>query len=188
MNRPTNRRKKQIIDPDFQYGLIRKTVILALLLISASIISTALVYNVYGNMHVEVAQPTPFMPFDGLKPVEDRTILGLLWPVMTISLVVTLVVTLIFGVVVSRRMAGPVFSIRRALRDMAQGDLKGELSLRHGDAFRSLADEVNNLKEQWRLSIQELQMICRQFDAADAPEYEQELKQMHKILSGFKTT
>jgi HAMP domain-containing protein len=188
MNQQSHKRRKKIIDPDFQYGLIRNTVILALLLIAASLISTALVYNVYGDMQVDVIQPPPFLPFEGLKPVEDQTILGLLWPIMTVSLLVTVVVTLVFGLVVSNRMAGPVYSMRRALREMAQGDLSSQISLRRRDAFKALADEINNLKQEWRLSIQELQQVCQQLDSVNQDKSDRNLKRLREILSRFKTT
>lgn len=187
MSQQANKRRKYIVDPDFQYGLIRKMAILAGLIIIAALSSLALVFYLYGDVQVEVIQPIPFASSDGLRIVEENTILGLLWPVMAVSLLVTLVVIFLFGLVVSHRMAGPVFSMRRTLGEMSRGDLTGPIRLRKSDAFKSLADEINGLRERWRVPIQEIQSLCRGLNSGDNSKQKEHLNKLCKLLSTFKT-
>ena len=77
---------------------------------------------------------------DNPLPVEEpRTILSILLPVIIVCVAVTLTVTLIFGIVMSHRMAGPLFRIRREMKEMGEGDLSGKIRLRKKDDFESFA-------------------------------------------------
>jgi len=107
--------------------------------------------------------------------------------VVIICVVVTLAVTLVFGIVISHRMAGPLFRISRELKQMEQGDLSGEIRLRKKDDFKTLATTVNDLKANWRHRLQELSGIVYALDLNDNAEQASALNRLKEIMSSFKT-
>ncbi|MBW1741582.1 MAG: methyl-accepting chemotaxis protein [Deltaproteobacteria bacterium] len=188
MSQRSYKRRKYIVDHEFQYGMIRKMAILAVLIVVVSLSSLALIYHLYGDVQVEIIQPVPFALSESGGTIEEQsTILELLWPVLSISLLATLVVIFVFGVVISHRMAGPVYSMRRALAEMARGDLSRQVHLRKKDAFKPLAKDINGLKERWRMSIQELKRLCRELESGDNSKQKEHLSRLSEILSTFKT-
>lgn len=59
----------------------------------------------------------------------------------------------------TNRFAGPVYSLKRAMRELREGKLRGELKFRKGDYWHDLADEFNALAKQLEaLKKQSLQM------------------------------
>jgi methyl-accepting chemotaxis protein len=83
-------------------------------------------------------------------------------------------------------MAGPVYRMRQLLKEMAQGDLRRSvIHLRKNDEFKHLFADINNVKECWRLQIQELQSACRELDEERFQELS--LNRIKEIASSFKT-
>ena len=188
MNRNQFKRRIYIIDPEFQYGLIRKISFLAVLMIIMSLSFLLIVYHLYGDIRIELVQPDPFAALKGIKTIEEpRTLLRLLWPVLGICVIVTLAVTFIYGLLISHRMAGPIFRIKKVLSDMSGGALRGEVNLRRGDDFKSLAEEINQLKKSWRDNIQEMETICGKIRSDDETKREDALEALMTRLSTFKT-
>jgi len=54
------KRRQYIVDPDFQYRLIRKIAVLAGLIIVMSLSFLVLVHYLYGDIQLELIQPDPF--------------------------------------------------------------------------------------------------------------------------------
>jgi hypothetical protein len=48
----------------------------------------------------------------------------------------------------TNRFAGPVYSLKRAMRELREGKLRAELKFRKGDYWHDLADEFNALAKQ----------------------------------------
>ena len=187
MNKYPFKRRKVIVDPYFQYRFIGKIGVLALLIILMSLSFLAAVQAIYGDMQVQVLQPDPFGSPDGGKVVRgERSILGLIWPIMGVAVLITLVITFLFALITSHRLAGPVFRIRKVLEAMADGDLSGEVRLREKDAFINLADSINHLKGKWRDSIQGLKEIIPGLDIEEKEKRQQALNRLEGILRSFK--
>lgn len=53
------------------------------------------------------------------------------------------------GLVLTQRLAGPLFAFRRQLREFAEGKRPVRLALRTGDEFASLAQTFNHAMESW---------------------------------------
>jgi methyl-accepting chemotaxis protein len=123
------------------------------------------------------------MDHDGAS---SYSLLYLLWPVLAICLAGTIIFTFFFSLIVSHRMAGPVFRMRNLLKEMARGDLSRPVSnLRKKDEFKHLFADINEVNEYLRLQIKELQLACREF--GEDGTQEQHLKRIKKIASSFKT-
>jgi methyl-accepting chemotaxis protein len=189
MGQRGHKRRQYIVDRSFQYGLIRKFAIVAVFIVIGSLSCLVLVYYKYGDVQVDIVQPTPFGTIDTLTgnvAVTTRTLLDLLWPVLSICLVGTIIFIFIFSVIISYRMAGPVYRMRRILEEMAQGDISSpESHLRGKDDFKQLFADINNVKKHWRTRIQELQLACQ--NIGEDKIQKQNLKRINDIAFSFKT-
>ena len=182
----THKRRQFIVDPPFQYRLIRRIMGLAILMIAMSIAFLVLVYALYGDIQFQLAQPDPFAPGGEMGSlVVQKGLLGLLWPILAVCLGAAVLVTLFFGVLISHRMAGPVFRIRRVLKEMQGGELRGDIHLRKKDDFKPLAASINEVKRSWRETVKDLQSIHRQLEEADTGACRQPLDKLDKVLSRF---
>lgn len=188
MRRQPFKRRIFIVDTGFQFRLIRNISILAALIVLVSLSFLGAVNMIYSDVQVNIKQPLPFATTEGAGFLERQaSLLGLMWPVMLICIAVSLAATFFFGVIISHRMAGPVFRIRRVLMDMAKGDIRGETHLRKNDEFKPLAESINEMKGKWRGSIQEMQSICRELDCDGDPGKRELFNRLFEILSSFKT-
>ncbi len=189
MGKRKYKRRQYIIDSRFQYSLISKFAILTASIVIGSLSFLVLVYYNYGDIQVSIEQPIPFGLADSLVDNTDMatyTLMNLLWPVLSICLLGTTIFTFFYSVIISHRMAGPVFRMRKLLEEMAQGDLRCPVSsLRKKDEFKHLFADINNVKEHWRVQIQKLQLACHALDKDESQE--QHLKRIKEIASSFKT-
>ena len=189
MGKGTYKRRQYIVDSRFQYSLMSKFAILTAFVVIGSLSFLVLVYYKYGDVQVSIMQPIPFGQADSLVDngaMITYTLVDLLWPVLSICLVGTIIFTFIFSVIVSHRMAGPVYRMRQILKEMAQGDLRRSvIHLRNKDEFKHLFADISNVKECWRLQIQELQSVCRELGEDRFQELP--LNRIKKIASSFKT-
>lgn len=173
------------MDPDFQYGMIRKIIFMAVILIIMSLSFLTIVYYLYGDVQLSLFQPDPFSNSEGVDSLAgQRSLIDILWPVMSGCLLVAVFITLILGVLTTHHMAGPVFRMRRILGQIADGDLQGTDQLRKNDEFKSLLASINDLRAQWRERVNEMQTLCQSDEIKDSEALVQELK---KKLDKFKT-
>lgn len=188
MNQRRYKRKIYIVDPDFQYGLIRKIAAIAVLIIIMSLSFMVSVYYLYGDVQIEVAQPDPFALEETVSTLPQQvSLIKLLWPVLFICLLVTLIFIFLFGVIISHRMAGPIYRAKRTLEEMALGDLRGDVRFRKKDDFKSLAESINSLKLSWRMRIKELKGLFGKLDTGDEALKKDTRDRINQILSGFKS-
>jgi len=188
MGKKKYKRRQYIVDSRFQYRLISKFAILTASIVIGSLSFLVLAYYRYGDVQISVEQPILFGLADSFmdnETVNTYTLLNLLWPVLSICLLGTTIFTFFYSVIISHRMAGPVFRMRKLLEEMAQGDLRSpESRLRKKDEFKHLFADINNVKERWRSQIQELQLACRELDEEISQEH---LKRIKEIASSFQT-
>lgn len=187
MTPETQKRRIYLVDPEFQYGLIRKISIIAVLIIVMSLSFLALVHQLYGDVQIEVVQPDPFALSGSVTTLPAQaTLLKLIWPVLLVCVAAALVFTFFYGVVISHRMAGPIYRIRKVLDEMAQGDLSAQVHLRRKDDFNALAASINSLIKSWRQQIEELKRLGRDLETAEGQQQIESLNQFNKILATFK--
>ncbi|MBL7181359.1 MAG: methyl-accepting chemotaxis protein [Pseudomonadota bacterium] len=188
MTKGPHQRQTYIVDPEFQYGLIRKLAMIAVMIIVMSLAFLVVAHHLYGDVQIEVSQPDPFAVSESLTTLPVQiSLFKLLWPVLAICVLVTLVVIFFFGVIISHRMAGPIYRIRHTLDQMVQGELGGEIRLRSKDDFKSLAENVNTLKKSWQIQIKELKELCQKLETGDEDMQKKHLKRLNEILATFKT-
>jgi nitrogen fixation/metabolism regulation signal transduction histidine kinase len=69
-----------------------------------------------------------------------------------------LLVVILAGIVITHRIAGPVYKIERKLEQVLQGDENTQIRLRQGDELQELADKINVLITRY----QELRKTAKQ--------------------------
>lgn len=186
MNKRKYKRRQYIVDPEFQYGMVRKFAVLAVLFIAMSMSFLILVNYLYGDLQFELVQPDPFSAEESMDTLDgQRSLLDLLWPVLAVCLGVTLAVTFVLGILLSHRMAGPIFRIRRTILEMAEGDLKGLIFLRNKDDFKPLAEAMNILKESLWSTFRELNEVCGQFESGGDAEKQESLERFQGVLAKY---
>lgn len=126
MDKP--RRKKKFVDANVQGSLARRIILhwLVFLLVASLV---AFLLQVLSN------------PF---RPLADH-VQDLWWthgPFLLVMLFL-LPVFVVDTIKISHRFAGPVFSLRRAIREIVQGKPPRKLSFRRHDFWHDLADDYN---------------------------------------------
>lgn len=189
MEHPGYKRRLYLVDSKFQLWLIGRIAALAAIFIVISLSALAFVYYSYGDITIRLVQPDPFSPAQGIKTVTgEHSLFGLLWPVMLFCLAGALLATLIFGIFLSHRIAGPVYHMQRVISLLGKGDLSQGIRLRKKDAFSPMADKINDLRKYWLDSIRELQSSCRELESGiGEKEREERVKRLCAILEAFKT-
>ena len=124
-------RKTIMIKKGLQYrymALIFASVLLAFLVVGLDVLWTvSKVVNEHPMMQPMLEEMTAMAPLFGIK-------IGMY-----------LLIVLIVSVVVSHRMAGPVFKFEKSCAVVAEGDLTHRVYLRKGDQLMDLQDQFNNM-------------------------------------------
>ena len=128
-------RTKLFIIRGFQ---IRYIFLILVFMFVIAILSGYIVYFTAWVMFGE--QLAKVYPQGDLLAIVNRVNLALLVRLAFISPLVILI-----GLVLSNRIAGPIYSIQNYLRDLAQGKYDKRLKLREKDELKDVAEEINNL-------------------------------------------
>ncbi len=81
-----------------------------------------------------------------IKGIYDRFDL-ILWPLVTNTLIFILI-TIVFGIFYSHRLAGPIYRINISLERIITGDLDFQVRLRRTDAFQHIGERLNALLDR----------------------------------------
>ena len=129
------KRRQYYINKDFQTRFIIKFV---LILVAGGLLTVGLTFlntqdtltAVYANSKLTIQNTAlAIMPSVGFTTIITTLALGL----------VVIVVTLL----VSHKIAGPMFRFEKDITRIAQGDLKSRIRIRKGDQFQELAESLN---------------------------------------------
>ena len=141
------KRKKFWILPDFQARLIRQWTILVFVTTLATQVIT-LGYIWYQDQHLtgqyyyvnEQAEDSSLI-VDPVSVSAHRIML----PSVLTALVMGVLASILVGIFYSHRLAGPIYRIRRTLREHEEGRKVEPIVLRRNDEFKELADDINRL-------------------------------------------
>jgi len=140
-----NRRRNYLIDRRFQARFVLRFCALAvagalitgivLYLLSKDTVTTAFV-----NSRLSIVSTADY-------------ILPLIIGASLASVVVVGIATAIVVVFLSHRIAGPLFNIERSLKNIGEGDLSSEVTLRSDDQIRQLADITNQMRNDLKEKV-----------------------------------
>lgn len=71
----------------------------------------------------------------------------LVWPVLLLSTLLFMLVSFVFGIYFTHRLAGPIYRINLSLDRMIAGDFGFHIRLRRTDAFQHIAAKLNTLMQ-----------------------------------------
>ena len=146
-------------DRTFQAREIRRVVKLSALYLVVTTILVGLFYHAMLGRLIDGMAPLLFVSEDAALATEAVPGLGeVLGKWLVAMLVVNVVVTATLGVWITRRLGQPLMAIRRALREVAAGNLA--VRLRAGDDrdFGELAAELSEAMERVREHVAEAQL------------------------------
>jgi methyl-accepting chemotaxis protein len=182
--RPTIARRQYFVQKDFQFKFILK---FCLVLLIGIIISTGLLFLFSKN--------TLTSSFDQSKLVIKNTAFAILPSVLLSNLITLALITLatiVVTLLISHKIAGPLFRFQKELTQIGEGNLTQVISLRKKDQITSIADNLNqmrtNLHEKILTIKEEVENIIESASTKDVPpDLIEQLKLLdQKIGSNFK--
>jgi methyl-accepting chemotaxis protein len=134
------KRRILIIKPRFQLKFMLQLGAFSLL---GVVLSMALVLG-YALVRTGSSLSTQFMYRESLTgPLGFTSLLGILfWPMMA-SALIGAAVSLYAGLVLSHRIAGPLYRFEKVMRDLRTGQWPDRVRLRAGDEFQEVAEEMD---------------------------------------------
>ncbi len=133
------RRKRYLINPGLQLTVIGFNLILALGLILIFYVATSYLFSKFTGMDTAAVINDPIIAeMIDLERSRLNMILGL-------SSIAILFVMVLGGMILSNRIAGPIYRIRRHMLDLLDGKQVPDLKFRKNDFFPELADTYNDL-------------------------------------------
>ena len=142
------KRRQVYIKKDFQTRFIIKFV---LVLVLAGAISIGLT--------LFSTQGTLTSSFSNSKLVIQNTSLAIMPSVIYTTLITTIVVGLIVVIVtllVSHKIAGPIYRFEKDVERITKGDLKSQIHIRQGDQFAELATALNTMINQLNAELSDI--------------------------------
>ena len=131
-----NRRKKYIINKGFQLKYLFNILVLELIVAVAIFFASAYLF---------------LFVIGGAEHIWGATIIKLI-----IILVIVSIIIIGKGILISHRIAGPIYHIQSDLKKIAEGNLLSETCTREKDEFKELVESVNqvrkNLAEKFSVS------------------------------------
>ena len=140
MNEPKNNfRKVLIINPRFQYRMMIHALTLGAFIVGVLYGANYYLFYNLAQTGIQLGLPAthPYFQF-----LEQQNLL-MNW-IFLITAGVVLSVILLWGAVISHRIAGPVYRICKHLQTMAETKKVSEVSFRKNDYFPELADSLNS--------------------------------------------
>ena len=137
-DRSMNRRKAFLINPKFQINVIAKVIILAL--VNNLIFFSAVRYffkDLQGTA-LNIGLPKTHIFFTFIEGQYN----DLLWLILIASFISFLLIVF-FGILISHKIAGPLYRLSQDLIDMSEKNYVKEVIFRKGDYFQELKEAIN---------------------------------------------
>jgi methyl-accepting chemotaxis protein len=163
---PTAKRRQYFIDRKFQGVFMLKFFLVLLLGALLTIVITML-----------TTRATLTSSFDGGRLLIEKTSLAILPSVVFTSVITTLVVglaALVVTLLVSHKIAGPMFRFKKDIEEISAGNLQKSIKIREGDQFGAVADNLNQMVGTLNSRLREVQSELARLSTAAA---EQKLPQ-----------
>lgn len=141
--RPRFKRKQYLVSAKFQ--LKYAGIIVVFMFLTAFFCSYVIYYTSVISLGEKLAS---VYPQGQLVNIVNKVNLKIL-----ISMVLMSPLVIVGGILLSHKIAGPIFRMERFLGSMAKGDFGSRLTLRKGDEMVNLADGINGVCESVKKSI-----------------------------------
>ena len=181
-------------DKTFQAREIRRVILLASIYLVITTVLVGIFYHMILGKLIEGAAPLFFVSEDmelfneslpGLTAVIGRWIVAML--------IINVLVTVGIGTYIVRKLGHPILAIKRALREIGEGDLNVRLRESDNNEFGEIADELNNASSRIKKHIaeakQEMTLLqeLKNAPAANSADFDRALENCHQALNYFKS-
>ena len=173
---PVFKRRKFFINRSFQTRFIVKFLLILLLAGVVSIVLTLL-----------TTKGTLTSSFVDSKLVIQKTSLAIMPSVIYTNIITTAVVGLVAIVVVllvSHKIAGPMFRFDKDIVRVSKGDLKSKIHIRNGDQFEEIASSLNVMISSLNAKISSIRKTVD--DLADAAEKQDAAKELTQEIKNIQ--
>ena len=177
---PRFKRKQIYIKKDFQTRFIIR--FLLILLLGGAISIGLIMFNTQGTLT---------SAFVNSKLVIQSTALAILPSVIFTTIITTLVlgiIVVLVTLVVSHKIAGPMYRFEKDIDRVAAGDLKHRIHIRQGDQFQEMVTALNTMITELNRNLSDIREDVAAFSThPDLPEsLRQDIHSLkHKIESRF---
>ena len=145
MANANNRRRTYIVRMDFQKDFIIKYCVLVLI---SAVALSLIVYFFCGETVTTVFKDSRLK----ILSTNDFILPYLFWSSL-VAVLCAVAVCWRMTMIISNRLAGPLFRFEKDIAQVAQGDLTVNIRVRQKDEFKSLATMLNDLTIDWRGDI-----------------------------------
>lgn len=153
MSKKVNLRKVILIDPQFQMHFIITNIVIALL-VAVSIFGSSIYFSFkMKKMGIEAGLASDSIFF---KLIDQQSLY--LGQIVTIVLILVTILIVVYGLLMSHKIAGPVHNIKSNLRDRIQKNQHSPFKLRKGDFFQDLALLLNQYDDHLKASDEKQSM------------------------------
>lgn len=137
---PKNRRKKYLINKRFQLNFMAYMIGMTMLAILFFYAGKEFFFWKFFHMGKEMGLSPNHISYVFME--QQKALLDILF---IYSSLLTFVVLFFVGLRVSNRVAGPLYSLRKHMDEMAEGTLEKEIHFRKKDYFQELAISFNRI-------------------------------------------
>jgi methyl-accepting chemotaxis protein len=178
------KRRQYFVQKDFQSKFILK---FCMVLFTGIIISIGLLFL--------FSQNTLTSSFEQSRLVIKNTASAILPSVFLshlIALVLITLLTIVVTLLVSHKLAGPLFRFQKELREIGEGNLTQVIKLRKKDQVKAMADSLDQMRVNLQKKIldikEEVEQIIESTSGQDIPpDLSKRLDQLNqKIINNFK--
>jgi methyl-accepting chemotaxis protein len=134
-----NRRKKLLINPEFQVKFMKNLVFLNIAICATFYAAQSYFFWQARELGKSIALPSDHVFFLFIAEQQRTMTFISLATMAAVSLII-----MVFGLVYSHRIAGPVYRLQKYLKDKAAGNENGKLNFRENDYFPEMAEAVND--------------------------------------------
>ena len=179
-------------DKTFQAREIRRVIFLSAIYLLVTTVLVGLFYHAILGKLIAGASPLFFVSEDmelfnealpGMATVLGRWVIAML--------VVNVIITMAIGTYILRKLGHPILAIKRALREIGEGDLNVRLRATDDKEFGEIADGLNSAMERIRTHVAEAKTEIanltelKDSPAANASDINEALENCHAALSYF---
>lgn len=106
-----------------------------------------------------------------------KSVLEGLWLPILIALILGVIFVLIFGLLYSHRIAGPLFNLKRMLKTVENGDLNITMHIRQHDELHDMEYAFNQMVESLNTRLKIIKALGAQMSAQDKTLLEKALQE-----------
>lgn len=134
-------RRTYLIDKRFQISfMMRFAAMVALGVLLSFLVIMGYFHFAYGGS--DLAMKLFYLAAHPGARIQEITLMAVLLPPLAVAALLSVIFTIFIGLFYSHRMAGPLYSIKRSLRQLRAGKRITAVRVREHDEFQDLATEI----------------------------------------------